>query len=316
VTRQTEQTVFCGIDTVAIGGVATTPIICAGLLKRGANGVQTYKSSRGGIRLYVTVYSGVSTFRLQFALPRLLTGGNFSTICAEQIEHAVALFVREARRLFPELSTFDLSELPLRRLDMAFDFPVPATPLLIHAMRDCYLGGHNAPGFVYYGSNSESFYSKDTRGKRPPSYRSLICYAKCFLSSGEKGLRIETRFHSEFIKKNFGQGFSISQISKNFREFQDAGWKYIQDRFRFFAPHDDVSLEAAIARATERQKDFLRCFGFLSREVPLKKIEALFKRVGIWNIQAIRKYGVGYGDLSVPEFRAFAEVRGARRLHF
>jgi hypothetical protein len=316
VSRQTEQSVYCGIDTVAIGGVATTPIICEKLLIRRLNGSQTYESSREGIRLFVTEYSGNTTFRLETSLPHLVLGENFRTISIANAEGAIRYFLTEATRLFPELSGFDLSALPLRRLDIAFDFPVVATSLLIHAMRDCYLGGRNAPGFVYYGRKSQSFFSQDTRGKRPSTYRSLICYPKILLPTGEKGLRIETRFFSQFIKAKFKNSISIAQLTSFLDVFLKAGWKYIEDRFRYLAPHDDKSLEAAIARATERQKDFLRCFGFLSREVPLKNIEALFKRLGIWSIQAIRKYGVGYGDLSVPEFRAFAEVREARRLHF
>jgi hypothetical protein len=316
VTRHIEHRVFCGIDTVAIGGVATSPIIRAGLLKRGTNGVQTYKSSREGIRLFVTVYRGITSFRLETSLPHLVLGENFRTINFAKAEDALRYFLTVARRLFPELAGFDLYALPLRRLDIAFDFPVAATPLLINAMRDCYLGGRDEPGFVYNGCDSESFFSKDTRGKRPPRYRSLICYPKGLLPTGEKGLRIETRFFSHFINTKFKNSISISQLKSFLEVFLKAGWKYIEDRFRYLAPHDDESLEAAITRAPAKQRDFLRSFGFLSREVPLKNIEALFKRVGIWNIQVIRKHGIGYGDMSIPELRMFAEVREVCRSQF
>jgi hypothetical protein len=316
VTRNIEHRVFCGIDTVAIGGVATTPIICDKLLKRRFNGSQTYKSYREGIRLFVTVYGGITTFRLETSLPQLVLGENFRTINFAQAEDALRYFLTVAGRLFPELSGFDLYELPLRRLDIAFDFPVAATPLLIHAMRDCYLGGRNDPGFVYNGSDSQSFFSKDTRGKRPTRYRSLICYPKCLLPTGEKGLRIETRFFSHFFSTKFKNSISIAQLTCFLDVFLKAGWKYIEDRFRYLAPHDDKSLEDAILRAPAKKRDFLRSFGFLSREVPLKNIETLFKRMGIWNIQVIRKHGIGYGDLSIPELRMFAEVREVCRSQF
>lgn len=308
--------VLVGIDTVAIGGVATAPLFPARRLKLLKSGVLFLRCERGGISLFVSVRNGRWTFRLQCSLPRIVHGNNYLTIPFHQLPNALTVFVTEARHHFPELRDIPLEVLPVRRVDIAFDLPVHATPRLIQALRDCYCSNRNMPGFVYKGKKPNSFYSKDTRGKRPPTYRSLIGYGKRYLADGQKGLRLESRFHTSFLTRKFGQGFSLPQFASKGVELLRPGWKYIDELFEFLAPHDDASLQSAVRNAPEKQRDFLESFGYLAREVPLDKVKIIFFGNNGVDLRTLRKYGVGFGDAEVPELRKFAEIRREWSLRF
>jgi hypothetical protein len=301
--------VLVGIDTVAIGGVATSPLFPIHLLRLSKNGVRCLRCDRGGISLFVSVRSDRWTFRLQCSLPRLIHGNNFQTVPANQLHDAVTLFLAEAQTQFPELERIPLELLAVRRVDVAFDLPVEATPRLIQALRDCYLSNRNMPGFVYTGKESSSFYSKDTRGKRPSTYRSLIGYGKRERGDGQKGLRLESRFHTSYLSKNYGQDFSLDQLANKGHEFLFAGLKYIDELFELLAPQTDQSLISAVRGAPEKQRDFLESFGFLSREVPLGELRPIFFPAGKIDARSLKKYGIGFGDADVPELRKFAEIR-------
>lgn len=304
-----DSDVLVGIDTVAIGGVATTPLFPANQLKLSKNGVRRIRRERGGISLFVSVRNDRWTFRLQCSLPRLVHGDNYRTVPIHRLPEKLPVFLQRARHFFPELRNIPLEELPVRRVDIAFDLPVQATQRLIQALRDCYLSNRNMPGFVYFGKKTTSFYSKDNRGKRPLSYRSLIGYGKRYLADDQRGLRLESRFHTNYLTKNYGQGFSLPQLASQGAELLRAGWKYIDELFEFLAPHDDASLESAVGNAPEKQRDFLKSFGYLAREVPLDQVKTLFFGDNGIDLRTLRKYGVGFGDADVPELKKFAEVR-------
>lgn len=308
--------VLCGIDTVAIGGVATTPLFPVHMLKLAKDGVRRLRQDREGISLFVSLRDGRWTYRLQCSLPRLIYGNNFRTVISTDLDHGVSAFLKAAEQHFPELSDHRLDQLPIRRLDIAFDLPVVATTTLIQALRDCYLSSRNQPGFIYEKDGKSSFYSKDTRGKRPPSYRSLIGYAKRLLSSGSKELRLETRFHAAYFRAKFKQGFTLADLQGRAQELQNAGWKYIDELFGLLAPHDDDSLKRISQSAPEKQRDFLDSFGFLSREVPLDRLKSLFFGDGKIDLRSLKKYGVGFGDANVPELKMFAEIRREWSLRF
>lgn len=311
-----DSEVLCGIDTVVIGGVATAPIFPIHLLRLSKNGVRTLRRDRGGISLFVSVRNDRWTFRLQCSLPRLVHGDNFSTIPLDRLSYELPFFIEEARCRFPELDHIPLEELPVRRVDIAFDLAVEATPRLIQALRDCYLSNRNMPGFLYAGKKTTSFYSKDTRGKRPPSYRSLIGYGKRYLESGQRGLRLESRFHTSYISKKHGKDFTLLKLAERCHELLVAGWKYIDELFELLAPQTDQSLASAVRGAPEKQRDFLVSFGFLSREVPLDDLRPIFFPGGKIDTRCLKKYGIGFGDASFPELKMFAEIRREWSLRF
>lgn len=301
--------VLVGIDTVAIGGVATVPFFPDHLLKLCKNGVRRLRCDRGGMSLFVTVRNDLWTFRLQCSLPRLIHGDNYRTVPLHRLADELPVFLEVARCQYPELRDIPLEELTVRRVDIAFDLPVEATPRLIQALRDCYLSNRNMPGFVYAGKKTTSFYSKDSRGKRPPSYRSLIGYGKRYLADGQKGLRLESRFHAGFLTKKYGKRFTLLHLADKGQELVLAGWKYIDELFEFLAPHDDQSFESAVRNAPEKQRDFLESFCYLAREVPLDKLKAIFLDDAVVDLRTFRKYGIGFGDADVPELKKFAEIR-------
>ncbi|WP_369076451.1 phage/plasmid replication protein [Coleofasciculus sp. LEGE 07081] len=286
-------------------------------MRKHAGGALSKFLKRDAICLFISRNEyGIWRFRIQTSLPKLLTGNNFEPLPASKLQEGISVFLRKIESDFPELNSIDLSNLQLTRLDVTFDLPVHATPCLIAALRDCYMSKRDAPGWVYRGKNTDTFYSKDTRGKRAASYRSLIGYGKRFIAPGFRGLRLETRLNRQFIKNHFPDLDSVLSFHKFSKQFIQAGWKYIDDLFCLLLPQTESTLDRAISNAPEKQRDFLSCFGFLAQQVPLQRLYALFSPLFKLDKYQLKKYSVGFGNASDLELQKFAEIRQAWSLMF
>lgn len=299
-----------GFDTVAIGGVTAAPIL---LLKSEGWGKRTRQyqtAERGGISLFVSQFWGFHYVRLQTSLPHLVYGHNFEPVPVRNLQRALELFLAEARHWFPELSDVPLEMFAVRRTDIAFDLPVDASPSMERALNDCHLS-NRLPGFTFEGPASNSRYSKDWRGKRANTYRSMIAYAKRHLPTGGKGLRFESRFGSAYLRRKFKGRMTLESLVTHGQEILLCAWEYIDNEFSLLRPHNERSLRLAIQNAPTAQREFLSDFGYLAREVPLKQVWRLLCGTKKIDTRILKQYGVGFGDAEIPELKLFAEIREA-----
>lgn len=188
---------------------------------------------------------------------------------------------------------------------------IPATPELIFALRDCYLGGREKPGFIYEGSRHCSFYSKDCRDKAGKiQYRSLIAYPKRDLDDGAKGLRVESSLHAEAISYSLGRKIALGQLPSCAPELQRHAWRQVDQRFKFLRPvSDEVWQKQTLRIRNEDSRVMMEVVGYLSKEVPLDRVS----RKPFADRASVKKYmrrlNLGFGDPDRQELLAFARIR-------
>lgn len=301
-----------GIDTVAMGGIAASLPFDLRSFRVKRDGAICKRVTREQFSLFISFAHGRWQFRLQMSLPRVIVGNNFETIPVEDLRSALVQAVAPLDELFPELESVNLWALSTTRVDFAFDLPIEVTRHLLTALRDCYLSGRNTPGFIFRGRRTDSFYTKDSRGRRrSPSYRSLIAYGKLRMPSGRLGLRLESRLHSGVIRQRVGR-LPLRDLAEVARELQRVAWGYIDESFEFLLPTTDEAAEMAVINSRDhRVVRALEGLMYFAQEVPLQRL-AGSECGGVGQARKLlRAHGFGFGDPDRGELVEFANIRRA-----
>lgn len=307
--------VFAGIDTVAIGGVATFKQSLVEQLEQQADGTLYKRFHRHGVTLSASIKFGKCMFRVQCSLPKLLYGSNFKPATCQDVAYGTAHFLAVVRTFYPEIANIDLENANVTRLDIAFDFPVCGTRKLIQSFFDCYLAASGTPGKIERGQSTWTFYSKDITANQRCDYYLLRCYPKTWLSSGEPGLRVESELHSRILKAKSLE-MKLSDIGSTFGKLEKLAWQMADRRLRFIEPISEDEFWNRVQKANQETRDLLFDVWFLGGEVPLLRLPQILE-IDLKDLKPLLiQYGIGYGSESAPELYQFASIRDVLRDYF